>query len=349
MPTQKSQESSHSWKFCVAPMMECTDRHDRFLLRLVSKHAVLYTEMLTAQALINGDRNRLLTFDHNEHPVAVQIGGSDPKEMAICARYAEAHGYDEINMNVGCPSDRVQAGRFGACLMAEPHTVAECVAAMRAAVRIPVTVKTRIGIDHQDSFEQLCAFIEYIAGAGCSTFIVHARKAWLHGLSPKQNREIPPLKYPQVYKLKKLYPHLCVVINGGVKSLDQVEHHLQHVDGVMMGREAYANPYLLSVVDQRFFGDANDPRSREEVLDGYLDYCERELRKGCRLGRLSKHITGLFRGQPGAKVWRRYLSENIHHPDAGVEVIRQAAMNRQTASNPVISAKPPVGAAPLLR
>ena len=314
-------------------MMECTDRHDRFLLRLVSKHAVLYTEMLAAKALINGDRNRLLDFNDNEHPVAVQIGGSDPKQMAICARYAEARGYDEINMNVGCPSDRVQAGRFGACLMAEPDTVADCVAAMRTAVQIPVTVKTRIGINHQDSFEQLCAFIEYVASAGCSTFILHARKAWLRGLSPRQNREIPPLNYQQVYDVKKLYPHLCIVINGGVKSLDQVEHHLQHVDGVMMGREAYANPYLLSVVDQRFFGDPSDPYSRQQVLEHYLDYCEWEVRKGCRLSRLSKHITGLFHGQPGAKVWRRYLSENAHQPNAGVEVIRQAAINRQTAVN----------------
>ena len=327
------QTSNQRWKFCVAPMMECTDRHDRFLLRLVSRHALLYTEMLTAQALINGDRNRLLEFDVNEHPVAVQIGGSDPKQMALCARYAEAEGYDEINMNVGCPSNRVQAGRFGASLMAEPHTVADCVAAMRAAVRVPVTVKTRIGIDHQDSFEQLCTFVEHVASAGCDTFIVHARKAWLRGLSPKQNREIPPLNYPQVYKLKKEYPHLRIVINGGVKSLDQVEFHLRHVDGVMMGREAYANPYLLSSIDQHFFGEPGDPRSRKQVLDRYLDYCEREFKKGCRLSRLSKHVIGLFHGQPGAKVWRRYLSENIHQPNASIEVIRQAAISREAALN----------------
>ena len=335
MPAQKSQTSSHSWKFCVAPMMECTDRHDRFLLRLVSKHVLLYTEMLTTQALINGDRNRLLEFNDKEHPVAVQIGGSDPKQMATCARYAEIQGYDEVNMNVGCPSDRVQAGRFGACLMAEPDTVANCVAAMRAAVRIPVTVKTRIGIDHQDSFEQLCAFVERVAAAGCNTFIVHARKAWLRGLSPKQNRKIPPLNYPQVYKLKKAYPHLRIVINGGVKSLDQVEHHLQHVDGVMIGREAYTNPYLLSVVDRRFFGGTSDPCSRQQILERYLDYCEREFKKGCRLNRLSKHIIGLFHGQPGAKVWRRYLSEKTYQPNANIEVIRQAAINREAALNTV--------------
>ncbi len=313
--------------------MECTDRHDRFLLRLVSKHALLYTEMLTTQALINGDRNRLLGFDDNEHPVAVQLGGSDPTQMAICARYAEAEGYDEVNINVGCPSDRVQAGRFGACLMVEPHTVAECVAAMRAVVQIPVTVKTRIGIDHQDSFEHLCAFIEHVASAGCETFIVHARKAWLHGLSPKQNREVPPLNYTQVYKLKKTYPHLCIVINGGVKSLDQVEFHLQHVDGVMMGREAYANPYLLSSIDQRFFGESGDPRSRQQVLDHYLDYCEQQVKNGCRLSHLSKHVIGLFHGQPGAKAWRRHLSDNIHRPDASIEVIRQASINREAILN----------------
>ena len=333
MSTCRPEPTNHSWKFCVAPMMECTDRHDRFLLRLVSRHAVLYTEMLTTQALTKGDRNRLLMFDDDEHPVAVQIGGSDPKQMALCARLAEGRGYDEININVGCPSGRVQAGKFGACLMAEPHTVADCVAAMHAVVRIPVTVKTRIGIDHQDSFEQLCTFVETVAKAGCNTFIVHARKAWLHGLSPKQNREVPPLNYRRVYKLKRVFPQLCIVINGGVKSLDQVEEHLQYVDGVMMGREAYANPYLLSSIDQRFFGDPSGPRSREQILDRYLDYCEREMRSGCRISRLSKHVTGLVHGQPGAKIWRRYLSENIHQPNANVEVIRQAAINRQAVLN----------------
>lgn len=309
-------------------MMECTDRHDRFLLRLLTKHSLLYTEMITAHALIHGDRNRLLAFDEAEHPVALQIGGSDPTQMATCARYAEARGYDEININVGCPSDRVQSGRFGACLMAEPHTVAACVAAMRATVRIPVTVKTRIGIDHQDSFEQLCAFVEHVADAGCETFIVHARKAWLKGLSPRQNRELPPLDYSRVYKLKHCFPQLNIVINGGVKSLEEADRQLQQVDGVMIGREAYANPYLLSSVDQRFFGSRSAPPSREQVLDLYLAYCEREIKNGCRLNRLSRHVTGLFQGQPGARVWRRHLGENMHQHNADVEVIRQAASKR---------------------
>lgn len=326
---QKREGPNHSWRFCVAPMMECTDRHDRFLLRLLTKHALLYTEMITAHALIHGDRKRLLLFNEVEHPVALQIGGSDPTQMATCARYAEERGYDEVNINVGCPSDRVQSGGFGACLLAEPQTVADCVAAMRAAVHIPVTVKTRIGVDHQDSFEQLCAFVGHVASAGCETFVVHARKAWLSGLSPKQNRELPPLDYARVHNLKQCFPQLNIVVNGGIKSLDEADRQLQQVDGVMIGREAYANPYLLSSVDQRFFGCQNTPRTRDQILDLYLAYCERETRNGCRLNRLSRHVTGLFQGQPGARAWRRHLSENMHRTDADVEVIRQAAVKRQ--------------------
>lgn len=318
--------------FCVAPMMDCTDRHDRYLLRLITKNALLYTEMITAGALIHGDRDRLLKFNAAEHPVALQIGGSDPQQLATCARYAETYGYDEININVGCPSDRVQSGRFGACLMAEPGTVADCVAAMKAAVRIPVTVKTRIGIDDRDSLQHLCEFVETVAAAGCNTFIVHARKAWLKGMSPKQNRDLPPLNYCRVYELKRRYPQLEIVLNGGVKSLAETTAHLRRVDGVMVGREAYSNPYLLSGVDSHLFGCRSVPPSREQVLDEYLEYCEREVRSGSRLNRLSRHITGLFQGQPGARIWRRYLSENTHRPGADVEVIRLAAICRLEAS-----------------
>lgn len=312
--------------------MQCTDRHDRFLLRLITTQALLYTEMKTTTALIHGDRDRLFAFNEAEHPLALQIGGSEPRQMEECARQAELYGYDEININVGCPSERVRSGRFGACLMAEPEVVAECVAAIRTAVQLPVTVKTRIGVDYQDSFEQLYIFVEQVASAGCQTFIVHARKAWLNGLSPKQNRELPPLNYTRVYQLKQSFPHLNIVINGGVRSLCDAEQHLRHVDGVMMGREAYSNPYLLADVDRRFFGIRHTPLSREQVLQQYLEYCEREIRNGCRLDRLSRHIVGLFQGQPGARIWRRYLSEQVRLPNADTEVIRQAAIRRQDVS-----------------
>lgn len=309
-------------------MMHCTDRHDRFLLRLISRRALLYTEMLTAAALVKGDPDRLLCFNQCEHPVALQIGGSDPEKMAECARLAESYGYDEVNMNVGCPSERVRSGRFGACLMADPDLVADCVAAMRAAVKLPVTVKTRIGIDQQDSFEQLCAFVERVSAAGCETFIVHARKAWLSGLSPKQNRTLPPLNYAMVYDLKQHFGYLNIVLNGGVRSLDDAARHLQRVDGVMLGREAYANPYILADVDRRFFASESAPLSREQVLQRYIEYCERQLKTGCRLNRLSRHVVGLFQGQSGARRWRRYLSQQAHLPHADAEVIRQAALRR---------------------
>lgn len=327
-------------------MMECTDRHDRYLLRLITRHAVLYTEMVTANALIHGDRDRLLAFDPAEHPLALQVGGSNPNQMAQCADLAEARGYDEININVGCPSDRVQSGRFGACLMNEPGLIAECVAAMRAVTSIPVTVKTRIGVDRRDSFDQLCDFVQTVAAAGCNTFIIHARKAWLSGLSPKQNRELPPLNYPRVYALKQRLPELTIVINGGVSSLDEAIDHLQHVDGVMMGRAAYANPYVLAHVDALLFGARHATRSREQVLESYLEYCERELKRGCRLHHLSRHLTGLFQGQPGARAWRRYLSENAHGYDAGIDVIRSALAALKAAGvNAATSAMHP-GASP---
>jgi tRNA-dihydrouridine synthase A len=306
-------------------MMECTDRHDRFLLRLITRHALLYTEMVTSNALINGERARLLRFDEAEHPVALQIGGSDPGQMAECARCAESYGYDEININVGCPSDRVQSGRFGACLMAEPNLVADCVSAMQAAVAIPVTVKTRIGIDRDESVDQLGTFVDNVADAGCLTFIVHARRAWLSGISPKQNRQVPPLNYQRVYELKRSRPDLTIVINGGIKTLDAAGRHLDKVDGVMMGREAYATPYTLAQVDNRFYGSRSEPLSRAVVLERYLDYCEREVKNGCPLNQLSRLLTGLFHGQTGARRWRRCVNEYARRTDAGVEMIRRAA------------------------
>jgi len=305
-------------------MMDWTDRHDRYFLRLCSRHTRLYTEMVTTGAILHGDRQKLLGFDPAEQPLALQLGGSDPAELARCTTIAMDWGYDEVNLNVGCPSDRVQSGRFGACLMAEPALVAECIAAMAAATPLPVTVKTRIGIDDRDSYEALAAFVEGIQQAGCETLIVHARKAWLQGLSPKENREVPPLNYPTVYRLKQDFPGLTVVINGGIIGLDAAEVHLQQVDGVMIGRAAYQNPYLLASVDQRLFGDTHPVPTRHEIIEALLPYVEAQLSQGGYLKHISRHILGLFQGQPGARQWRRYLSENAHRRGAGVDVIRQA-------------------------
>lgn len=306
-------------------MMDRTDRHCRYLLRLISRHALLYTEMVTVGALLHGDRERLLDFHPAEHPVALQLGGSEPREMAQCARYGEQAGYDEININAGCPSNRVQAGRFGACLMAEPVRVADCVAAMRAAVAIPVTVKTRIGIDNQDSYEALARFVGIVAQAGCGTFIVHARKAWLTGLNPRQNREVPPLCYETVHRLKRQFPQLEIILNGGFTSLAQAHAQLAQVDGVMLGRGVYQNPYLLAGVDRLFYGDKHPSFTRERILARYFPYIETQLRQGIPLGRITRHLTSLFQGRHGARVFRRYLSENAHKPAAGVEVVRTAA------------------------
>lgn len=314
-----------SRRFCVAPMMDCTDRHDRYLLRLITRRPLLYTEMITSAAICNGDREHLLAFDEFEHPVALQIGGNQPAQMAESARLAEAFGYDEININVGCPSDRVRSGRFGACLMAEPEVVADCVGAMRAAVAIPVSVKTRIGIDRGESLDQLYTLVETVADAGCDTFVVHARRAWLKGLSPKQNREVPPLNYGVVYGLKHNHPDLTILINGGIRTLDDAADHLAHVDGVMVGREAYNNPYMLAQVDNRFFGSQESPRKRVEVLEEYLRYCDRQIHSGCRPSHLFRHLAGLYQGQPGARQWRRSLNEYGRRPETGgLEFIRQA-------------------------
>ncbi|HET7675255.1 MAG TPA: tRNA dihydrouridine(20/20a) synthase DusA [Gammaproteobacteria bacterium] len=313
-------------------MMDCTDRHFRYFARLLSRHTLLYTEMVTTGALLRGDTERHLAFDAAEHPVALQVGGSDPTELAQAARLAESWGYDEINLNVGCPSDRVQSGRFGACLMAEPALVAECVSAMRAACVLPVTVKTRIGIDDCDAYSMLREFIEIVAAAGCETFIVHARKAWLKGLSPKENREIPPLRYDVVYRLKRDYPQLEIVVNGGIKSLDAARMHLEHVDGVMIGREAYSQPYLLAQIDGALFGKHGEPPAREDILAAYLPYVRRELAYGAPLARLVRPLFGLYQGSCGARRWRRYLSEHAPRRDADERVIIAAMGSMQAVT-----------------
>jgi len=310
--------------FSIAPMLDWTDRHDRYFLRLISKHVLLYTEMVTTGAILHGDRERHLAFNEEEHPLAVQLGGSNPDDLAACAKIAEQYAYDEINLNVGCPSDRVKAGRFGACLMATPKIVAECVEAMNSVVSIPVTVKHRIGIDDHDSWDELCEFVEIVSASGCDVFIVHARKAWLHGLSPKENRSIPPLKYDIVHKLKETYPQKSFIINGGFLTLETAKQQLDFVDGVMMGREAYHNPYILSEVDKIFFNYDMPQLNRLEVLESLYPYIEKELKKGVRLHSITRHILGLFNGFPGARSWRRYISENATKADAGIEVVQQA-------------------------
>lgn len=308
----------------VAPMMDWTDRHDRYFLRLIAPHALLYTEMITTGALIHGDYKRFLAFDRAEHPVALQLGGNDPRALAQSAKMGEDFGYDEINLNVGCPSDRVKNGRFGACLMLEPNLVADCVAAMRQVVRVPVTVKCRIGVDDQDSYEALCHFIRTIAASGCDVFIVHARKAWLQGLSPKQNREIPPLCYDVVRQLKQDFPALTIVINGGIKTVEAVEEQLQFVDGVMIGREAYSNPYFLAAVEKKLFSAPENVKSRHAVIEKLFPYIEEQLQQNVKLANITRHILGLFQGEKGARSWRRYLSENACKPGAGVEVLQDA-------------------------
>jgi tRNA-dihydrouridine synthase A len=305
-------------------MMEWTDRHCRYFLRLISARAFLYTEMVTAEAVLYGDKERVLGFDAAEHPVGLQLGGSDPQKLADAAHIGEGFGYDEINLNIGCPSDRVQSGRFGACLMAEPALVADCVKAMADAVSIPVTVKCRIGIDDQDAEESLDAFIDTVADAGCETFIVHARKAWLDGLSPKENRDVPPLDHDRVNRLKARRDDLTIVINGGIGSLTEAEPHLEHLDGVMLGRAAYADPYLMAEVDRRLYGAEGSPPSRADVLDAFLPYVERELARGVRLNAMTRHILGLFHGQPRARAFRRHIAETAHLDGAGVEVLEQA-------------------------
>ena len=309
-------------KFSVAPMMDWTDSPCRVLHRCLTKQALLYTEMVTADAVLRGDRARLLGFEAFEHPLALQLGGSDPAKLAEASRIAADFGYDEVNLNVGCPSDRVQSGRFGACLMREPALVADCVAAMRAAVCIPVTVKCRIGVDDQDPEESLRRLIDACAQAGVTIFAVHARKAWLEGLSPKENRDVPPLDYGLVYRVKREWPALTILVNGGIETLEQAEEHLHHVDGVMLGRAAYHNPMLLTKVDARFFGGA--PIDLEAAVEAYAEHVERQLHQGARLHALIKPMLGLYNGRPGARLFRRHLSEYGSRDGAGIAVLREA-------------------------
>jgi tRNA-dihydrouridine synthase A len=313
---------SDAWRLCVAPMMDWTDRHCRYFHRLLAPHARLYTEMITAAALTRGDRAHLLEHNPEEHPVALQLGGAEPAELALAARYGADAGYDEINLNVGCPSDRVQSGRFGACLMREPGLVAECVTAMREAVAVPVTVKCRIGVDAQDDEADLFAFASRMLDAGVRVLIVHARKAWLQGLSPKQNREVPPLNYPRVYRLKHEFPGLVVVINGGIDGPTAVREHLRHVEGVMLGRLAYHDPYALACIDADLSGC--EAPTREAALQGLMPYIRSQGMCGVRLAAIVRHVLGLYHGEPGGKVFRRVLSERAHDPDAGPEAVAAA-------------------------
>ncbi len=305
-------------------MMDWTDRHCRFFHRQLTRHSLLYTEMVTADAVLRGKREQLLGFSPIEHPVALQLGGSDPAKLADAAVIAADYGYSEINLNVGCPSDRVQSGRFGACLMAEPALVAECIAAMVAAVAIPVTVKCRIGIDNQDSEADLTRFIDWVAGSGCSVFIVHARKAWLSGLSPKENREVPPLDYARVYRLKQARPDLTIVLNGGIADLEAAKAHLAHVDGVMLGRAAYQTPFMLAKVDQKFYGCQDEPTSRAKALTAMLPYIADHVSRGGRLNNVTRHVLGLYHGAPRARAFRRFLSENAGQEGADGHILAAA-------------------------
>jgi tRNA-dihydrouridine synthase A len=309
-------------RFSVAPMMDWTDSPCRVLHRALTRHALLYTEMVTADAILHGDRNRLLGFDAAEHPLALQLGGSDPKKLAEAAKIAESFGYDEVNLNVGCPSDRVQSGRFGACLMREPALVADCMAAMKNAVSMPVTVKCRIGVDDQDPEVALRALVADCAAAGVTQFTIHARKAWLEGLSPKENRDVPPLDYDLVYRIKRENQHLAIAINGGIETLEQAEVHLRHVDGVMLGRAAYQNPSLLAEVDARIFG--GEAVALDDAMALYCTHVEKALAGGMRLHTLIKPMLGLFNGRPGARQFRRHLSENAVREGAGISVLRDA-------------------------
>jgi len=312
-------------RFCIAPMMDCSDKHNRFFLRLFSPHVLLYTEMVTAAAIVHGDRGRLLEFNEEEHPVAVQLGGSNPEQLYQAAQICAEYGYDEINLNCGCPSDRVQSGSFGACLMADAGLVRECVLAMRSASDLPVTVKHRTGIDRADDYEAFAEFARVQIEAGVDALIVHARNAWLQGLSPKQNRDIPPLKYDWVYRLKEDFPETEIIINGAIKTLESSLRHLQKVDGVMLGREPYQNPFVLQNVNPMIFGEAEDTApNRLSILHRIYPYLESQLQQGVPLSRMIRHIIGLYRGEPGARQWRRYLSENGNKKSGSMETLYQA-------------------------
>ena len=321
--TEKTTKS-HDFLFSVAPMMDWTDRHCRVFHRMMTRRVRLYTEMITTGAVIHGDRQRLLGFDESEHPVALQLGGSDTRDLAMAAKIGEDFGYDEINLNVGCPSDRVKDGRFGACLMAEPQLVAACVDAMKREVKIPVTVKCRIGIDDQDPEIALDRLARGVVAAGADALIVHARKAWLNGLSPRENRDIPPLDYDRVYRLKAALPDVLIIINGGIGSLSEAKRHLEHVDGVMLGRAAYQEPWRLLAADSELFGEASPHATMKDVFEAMMPYIEDELSRGTRLHSIARHFVGAFHGVPGARAFRRHLAENGVKPNAGVNVLRDA-------------------------
>jgi tRNA-dihydrouridine synthase A len=318
---------SDKCRFSVAPMIDVTDKHFRYLARLLTRHTLLYTEMITTGAILQGKRERLLAYTIEEHPVALQLGGSDPAALRDCSDIAKQYAYDEINLNCGCPSDRVQSGAFGACLMTTPELVRDCLRAMAEQATIPVTLKCRTGIDQQDSFDEFLHFIDITTDSPCQTVIVHARNAWLKGLSPKENREIPPLKYDWVYRLKELRPHLNIVINGGIKSLDESQQHLQHVDGVMIGREAWHNTFFLADVDAELFGDEHDTADRITVTKAYAEYCSAQHAQGVSLSVLTRHLLGMWHNIPGAKQFRRHISEQSHKPGATVAIIDEALDN----------------------
>ena len=321
-------------RFCVAPMLDWTDRHCRFFLRLISQHAVLYTEMLTTGAILHGDTERFLAMNAEEHPVALQLGGSNPGDLAAACKLAEKYAYAEINLNCGCPSDRVQSGMFGAVMMKNAEITANCISSMVEASSLPITVKHRIGVDDYDSYDFLCQFVGTVAEAGCNTFLVHARKAWLKGLSPKQNREIPPLDYDRVYRLKKSFDRLTIIINGGITDLSTAIEQLNHVDGVMLGREAYQNPFILAQVDELFFGaNPNTLTRSQEIAEQFLDYIDNEMSKGTKLHAMTRHILGLFHGMPGARLFRRHISENAYKPTATIDVLTTALKATSGAMN----------------
>jgi len=320
----QSIDPSSAHRLCIAPMMERTDRHFRYFMRLISRHVRLYTEMITTNAILRGDPEHLLKYDVAEHPLAVQLGGSDPQQIGECATICKEYGYDEINLNVGCPSDRVQSGAFGACLMNHPDLVAECVSAMMKSTDIPVTVKCRTGVDKKDSYTDLVRFIDTVKQAGCMVFIIHARKAWLKGLSPKENRSIPPLNYASVYQLKRDFPELTIIINGGFTDIDQVKQQLKYVDGVMIGRAAYADPYILATADELFNKHMGVSRSRLDILRELLPYAQHEVGQGTRIYHITRHLLGLFQHQPGARKFRRWISENAGKQTSDISVLIQA-------------------------
>lgn len=331
-PSKTTSPAAVDRRFCLAPMMDCTDRHFRYFMRRITRRTLLYTEMVTTDAIEYGPRERLLAFDPVERPLALQLGGSDPDALGRCARLAAHLGFDEVNLNAGCPSERVKSGRFGACLMAEPGLVAHCMAAMIDACDLPVTIKTRIGIDHRDRYEDLLEFIEAVTEAGCRTVIVHARKAWLSGLSPKQNREIPPLRPDTVYRLKRDFPETEIVINGGIASIEEAIEHNHRVDGSMMGREAYRNPFLLADVDRRLFGETHPISTRSDIASQMIDYARGEIEKGTRLHSITRHLMGLFHATPGARRWRRYLSAEAPRRNDPKVIEEAAARSRYERS-----------------